>query len=97
MGAAFQTMEIPGSVKRDEVRTRFAEAQDQDRYENGHSYSGGFGQASGLSFPSMTFESRGSAYDWLVENCQKWADAKAVTFNDADGKAQWLIAAWCAE
>jgi hypothetical protein len=45
----------------------------------------------------MTFERESDADSWLSENCQKWEDALAVTFKDADGKAQWFIGAWCAE
>lgn len=95
MGAEFQSMTLVGSLTRNEVEEVFSKAQDQDRYENGHSYSGGFGMATELSFPSMTFDRSSDATRWLEENCNKWEDAKAVTFLK-DGAAHWMIGAWCA-
>jgi hypothetical protein len=97
MGASFQTMSLNGSLTRNEVRDHFAQAQDQDRYENGHSYSGGFGMARGLSFASKnTFESEQEAEWWLDKNCQKWEAAIAVEYLNEKRKTAWLIGAVCA-
>jgi hypothetical protein len=102
MGANFETMNVDGGKTRAEVKSIFESAQDQDRYENGHSYSGGFGMASGLKFVDRTwqgkeliFETEQDADTWLSENCQKWEEAQAVKFRDKNGKTQWMIGAWC--
>ena len=96
MGASFNTMTLAGNLTRKEVQAQFADAQDCDRYENGHSYSGGFGQARGLKFASRTFDTEPAASAWLDENCQKFGDAIAVTFKGENGGAQWMIGALCA-
>lgn len=95
MGANFQTMTLAGTLTRNQVEEAFALAQDQDRYENGHSYSGGFGMATGISFPPVTFRDVRSADDWLDENCVKWEDALCVTYTTADGVTHWRIGALC--
>jgi hypothetical protein len=95
MGAEFQTMTVVGTLTRNAVKEAFERAQESDRYENGHSYSGGFGMATGLEFEDKTFERYDDASSWLEENCNKWESAKAVTFTK-DGAAHWLIGAWCA-
>jgi hypothetical protein len=95
MGANFETMVLPGDLTPDQVLIRFDSAQDQDRYENGHSYSGGFGMASGLTFTGLKFESREAAEDHLDEACKKWEAALAVQFT-ADGHPFWMISALCA-
>lgn len=94
MGANFQTMTVVGTLTRNEVKDAFSKAQDQDLYENGHSYSGGFGMTTGLTFADETFDLYTDAESWLEENCSKWEDAKVVTFT-RNGAAHWLIGAWC--
>lgn len=95
MGANFETLVLDGNLTANEVREAFQRAQDDDRYENGHSYSGGFGMADGLKFAQRTFKSRDEAYDFLDATCQKWHEAQAVTFAEG-GKAHWMIGACCA-
>lgn len=97
MGANFQTMTVSADLTRAEVKDVFRQAQDDDRYENGHSYSGGFGMATGLTFiDKFEFADESRAYEYLDEHCQKWQDALAVKFVREDGKAKWLIGAVCA-
>lgn len=96
MGASFQTMTLSGDVSRADLKAEFERAQDQDRYENGHSYSGGFGMATGLKFASKDFDSEDAAYEWLDTNAQKWGDAIAVLYRGVEGKSHWMIGANCA-
>jgi hypothetical protein len=96
MGASFQTMTLSGSLSAAEVQEKFSRAQDDDRYENGHSYSGGFGMADGLEFETKEFENADAAYAWLDENCRKWKAAKAVKFLNGENGPGWMIAAVCA-
>lgn len=95
MGANFQTMKSSNTV-RAEARKEFEAARDQDRYENGHSYSGGFGMTTGLEFhDAPSFMNADAAEEWLDENAQKWGEALAVQVNEGDQKF-WLIGAICA-
>ena len=97
MGANFQTMKLDGSLDRVAVGTKFEDAQDEDRYENGHSYSGGFGMATGLLFSTEpTFPSEDAAYDYLNNAAEKWGEAVAIRFRDSNSKEQWMIGANCA-
>jgi hypothetical protein len=94
MGANFQTLTVDGEKTRNEVDAIFSSAQADDRYENGHSYSGGFGMATGLQFDDRTFEGDQAASDYLEQVCQKWDCARCVTFkNTFTGKTFWLIGA----
>jgi hypothetical protein len=91
MGASFCLMKVEATKTQQQVREAFQEAQERDRYENGHSYSGGFGMAAGLAFNRARFERADDADEWLQENCEKWAEAIAVRLNDGT----WIIGAWC--
>lgn len=97
MGANFDYRVYRGKLFSD-AKSAFEGAQDDDRYENGHSYSGGIGMATGVTkVDGDVFESESAAYDYVVENAQKWGDALAVEFRDAAGNtANWFIGAWCA-
>jgi hypothetical protein len=90
MGASFNMMRAKGTKA--EIKAKFAEVQENDRYENGHSYSGGFGMASGLEFvrPNVVFTEKDAA-TWLEDNCQKWEAALAVRLSDDE----YMIGAWC--
>ena len=84
MGAQYQEMRLHGDLATAEVQNKFQQAQEQDRYENGHIYSGGFGMATGLEFVagSRTFPRLEDASKWLQENAQKWRAALAVRAKD---------------
>lgn len=96
MGANFNTLSVPGDYSDAQIREAFREAQDQDRYENGHCYSGGFGMATGLRVENRMFESYADAVGYLEEACQKWGDAIAVKHRVFEGDPYYLIGAWCA-
>lgn len=94
MGASFNDMTLPGTLTRKEVRDRFELVQDQDRHENGHSYSGGFGMAEGLEFRENKFSTVNDAVEWLHDNAQKWEAALAVRAAGGDHEV-WVIGAFC--
>lgn len=89
MGANFVSFNLKGGKLT--VAKEFELRREQDLYDNGHSYSGGIGMASGLEFEDRLFASDDDADEALVENCQKWEEAKAVRVGD-----HWRIGAWCA-
>ncbi len=94
MGAEFQTMRV-NSTDATKIKREFERAQEEDLYENGHSYSGGLGMAPGLELESLkTFETEDDADDYLVNRCQKWENAIGVPFK-LGNKIVYLIGAWC--
>lgn len=95
MGCVFNTMSVGGTVTEDDLRARFEDEQEQDRYENGHSYSGGFGMATGVVITTRTFADENAAYDWLNENAEKWGPALAVRYIAGGGQMRWMIGANC--
>lgn len=95
MGANYQSMNVASTDKKI-VEDAFDDAQSTDRYENGHSYSGGFGMATGLAFMvNEKFTSDDAADEWLEENAQKWGEALAVLVS-SDGEPHYRIGATCA-
>lgn len=92
MGSSYNQLTIKAATRK-EAETKFAMLQDQDRYENGHSYSGGIGMARGLAFASETFATKEAAEEWLVDNAEKWGPAIAVRSGDTPNA--WIVGAWC--
>jgi hypothetical protein len=95
MGAAFVTRVLPGTLSQAEVRERFRAMQEQDRYENGHSYSGSIGMADGLEFRSNQFETDEEAREWLDDNAEKFGPALCIKRTNAKGEPIWVIGASC--
>lgn len=93
MGAVFNDTTFPPEMTEAAVREAFSAIQDQDRWENGHLYSGGFGMAEGLTVVSdhPQFTRAEDARKWLVANAEKWREALAVRLDDGT----WVIGAWC--
>jgi hypothetical protein len=79
------------------MRADFEREQEQDRFENGHSYSGGIGMANGLRILQAPMFTRDKdADEWLADNCEKWEAAKAVpVFGSGGGIHHYRIGAWC--
>ena len=96
MGASFLTLTFPGDKTRNQVKADFDQAVDQSRYEDGHSYSGCIGMATGLIFEDKTFDDYAAAENFLSDACEKWEEARCVTFLNKEKKATWLVAAMCA-
>ena len=90
MGANFVTLSYHGTKK--EITTRFEKDQERDRYENGHSYSGGIGMARGLTFIDLEVDTEEQATAWLDEHCVKWDNALAVKIKGSD---MWIVGAVC--
>lgn len=97
MGACYNERALHGSLTEADLQEQFREMQMIDRYENGHSYSGGWGQCRGLSTEAQKiFESEDLATKYLQEVADKWGPAVAVKYRTS-GTVEWLIGAWCAE
>ena len=96
MGCVFNHMSLDGHLTKAQVTSAFESEQDQDRYENGHSYSGGFGMATGLIFETGgAYPNHDAAYEYLDQNCQKWGEARAVRYKNDKGVECWMIGANC--
>jgi hypothetical protein len=95
MGATFVRTQMPGELGPAEVERRFEELRRTDLYENGHSYSGGWGMFPGLKFARLqVFDDQASAEEWVAEYTKKSQPAAAVRFRDKDGVEQWLLGGW---
>lgn len=87
MGANFNTMIYPGTLSTQELKQHFQIDQTQDRYENGNSYSGGIGMATGLHIClDKKFGTEREAYDYLSDKAEKWGPAIAVKFDNVVSK-----------
>jgi hypothetical protein len=99
MGANYVDMTLDGGLVGVGVHEKFAEAQNLDRYENGHCYSGGIGMASGLDLDhNLRFKTVEEAAEHVQERAKKWREAIGV-FVEPDEKhknGRWYIGAWCA-
>jgi hypothetical protein len=96
MGANFVSYRRFGT--RDEIKVWFEREQEQDRYENGHCYSGGIGMARGIRFVEATvFDDERQAEEWICDHAEKWEAAIAVPLRKrrGDGTPAWMIGAWC--
>lgn len=79
MGANFEYLKYDGKLKFNEVVVKFKEAQDQDRYENGSSYSGTIGMLYGEPVGTKkVFPDEQEAVRWLQDNHEKRKPALAV-------------------
>ncbi len=99
MGACFDSRFVEETDKR-KARIIFESMQEECRYDNGHSYSGGIGMAHGVTFTDKEFDDPQQADDWIEMNAQKWGPALAVRCKgrwhhnkEFDG---WVIGAICA-
>ena len=79
----------------EEAKTKFRADQESDRYENGHSYSGGIGMCDGISNKIQKFETWEEAIEWLDDNAEKWGCAEVIEFKDKNGDTHFLIGGLC--
>jgi hypothetical protein len=91
MGASYNQVTLKGD--RASVKKQFEKLQENDRHENGHSYSGGFGMATGLEFAGYIATNESEAAIWLDAHCEKRETAKAIQVNGKPN--EWIIGAWC--
>ena len=91
MGASYNEMAVSTDDEKETVRANFKDLCDTDRYENGHSYSGGFGMVHGLKFHHTPFFSREEASEFLSDQSGK---DKALAIEVPDENI-WVIGAWC--
>lgn len=82
MGATSVTLSYPGKTL-EQAKKLYGQAQDQDLYENGHSYSGGPGMLDSGRVTSLIFESMEHLQDWfMAESIDKgralWVQVKVI-------------------
>jgi hypothetical protein len=83
MGATFISKTLEGNLTQNQVRDKFKEIQAQCRFEHGHdAYNGTFSTVGSIEIVTRTFDTVESAEEWLNDNCEKWASAKAVRAKD---------------
>ena len=100
MGACFDSRFVEETDKQ-KAKEIFVRMQEECRYENGHSYSGGIGMADGVRFTTKEFDDPQEATEWVEMNAAKWGPALAVRFkgrwrhNDEKEYDGWIIGAIC--
>jgi hypothetical protein len=93
MGAEMDFLEVK-SIKPATIKAQFEAYQEEAAYEDGHSYSGRLNMCPGLDITAKTFDSYDEAEEWLMDNCLKCENAKAVFYKD--GKSiHCLIGGMC--
>lgn len=96
MGACNIDFNLKGKAKVDEIRTAFRNQQKEDRDYNGHrdGYSGDFQTVEGVELhQDKTFDDYHEAYDYCLDNAQKWYSVVAVYYKDGND-TNTLIAGW---
>lgn len=95
MGCNFQTLIFSGTYDKETLQSAFDGRVQESRYEDGNSYSGEIGMATGLIIEDLEFASYDEAFAWLDDHCIKWEEARAVKFTNSKG-TWWFIGAQCA-
>ncbi len=68
MGASLQVVGFNDKIKTvEQARKDFADRQEDDRYENGHSYSGGIGMLGRLNYIGTVFNTEDDFHEFLLE------------------------------
>ena len=97
MGANFSMFQTAAKTPEQAMRDCSARIE-QSAYEDGHSYSGEIGMASGVVMTTKKFTNPDTAIDWLDDNAEKWGPALGVTLLSAKkGNALrgFIFGAWC--
>jgi hypothetical protein len=112
MGAHNIDFELDGKKTRQDVFKAFKERQLYDKSENGHQqgYSGDFQTVNEVIIHDKTFDNYNKAYDYCLDNAQKWCTVIAVKYKVIDKtknkkleekkqaekstSTKWLIAGW---
>ena len=94
MGGSFNFITMNGDESKESVIEHFKLMAEDDLYENGHSYSGGWGMFPGLIFKDQVFDNVDLAEDAIMENQCKWDPALCVKFKNEDGKIHWALGGW---
>lgn len=94
MGACFDAVFV-NTTDKVEAGKKLEHILEEDRYENGHSYSGSIGMVDGYKFTDKAFDSPISAENWLQENAEKWGPALGVRVTTDKGHDGWFFGAIC--
>ena len=101
MGACNIDLTIKKKASIDEIRTAFRGQQELDSAYNGHQegYSGDFQTVQGVELhKDKVFKDYNEAYDYCLDNAEKWDYVVAVYYKHGDPKynseVRTLIAGW---
>lgn len=84
MGADFLTRTYKETNK-NKVKQLVQADQDQDGYEDGHSYSGSWSVKDGINFINRTFTSADEAEEYIADNNDKWGAIDCCYFEQKLG------------
>ena len=98
MGASNIEFKLPKSEypTADAVKVWYKKAVDQAEYESGHNpYNGTISTTKGIKFLLDVFLDEAKAYDYALDNSEKWGRMGCVTLLE-NGKHYWIISGWAA-
>lgn len=88
MGACDISFTLEGKKTKEEVKKRFRQQQQEDADYNGHQdgYSGDFQTVGSIKFIDKTFNSYNEAYNFCMNNAEKWNYVVAVKYKKGETK-----------
>lgn len=90
MGAEFVCGSVPKEQTNNIVETMNQLIEDA-RYDHGHAgYTGTLAEANGVNVLNKEFPHFNAAYDWLLDNAEKWGPVVVVTSEN-----YYVYGAWC--
>lgn len=78
MGACYESIELDGSLTREQLKVRFSDYQSDCATESGNSYSGRLNMCRGLKIHDRVFSSVQQADEFIDSIADKWEEAHAV-------------------
>lgn len=96
MGASWNEYTTDELLPKSKLEHHHADVCEDDAYESGNSYSGGFNMCGdyGLTFVPKDFDNDEQAREHAQEHHPKWQ--RALACRVMDGKPHWFVGAWCA-
>lgn len=101
MGASNIDFEVKGKASRKEIQDAFKSRKEYDRQENARQYGGGFETINTVNLDHLTkngsdyvFADYNTAYDYALDNAEKWDYAVAVYYTKEDNTIGTIVAGW---
>ena len=95
MGACFDEFTAKTNDRDEAVKLCYDYISDC-KWDFGHAgYTGTFAECDGVQILSKEFASESDAYDWLIDNAEKWGPALGVKINPLEGDHYYYFGAGC--
>ena len=85
------------STKKQDIIEAFKQAQEYGIYMHGHDpYNGTFSTIDSVRIDNKTFTDSSKAYEYCLDNAEKWSYAVAVTVDNGQEEPYTIIGGWAA-